>query len=327
MTKTTKIFSIITGFAILISVIFFAINSRNNLNPKNETTNKTVKISNLPLSSSYPLFIAKEKGFLEKNGVNVELTELANSNLNADAVQTGSVDLNFHTNAIATIGANEKDPNKVLIYSVSSNNLDTGFDAVFVKSNSEIKNIQQFAGKKIGVFPGNSATNTLKVYLKNNNVDISKIEFVQLPPANQKNALDTDSIDALFTYEPLVSTLRLSKDYTQLTQTILFEKPDASSVVATINKNFLKNYPELAKATIKSIDEGIDYIKTNPKESRQIIAKYVKTDSSILDTFAILNYSKSAEINQQKVQEWFDYMVEIGDIKTKINAKDLIYKP
>jgi ABC-type nitrate/sulfonate/bicarbonate transport system substrate-binding protein len=318
---------VLAAVVIVTGILFYQGYKGVKNNQNGSLPDKVVKISHMPLSSAFPVFIAKEKGFFQKNGVNVELTELANSNLNAEAVQSGSADLNFHTNDVATIGANENDPNKVLIYSATSNNFNTGFDGVFVKSSSEIKNVQQLAGQKIGVFPGNGATNTLKSSLKKKGIDISKIEFVQLPPANQKNALDTGAVNGLFTYEPLVSTLKLSKDYTQIYTSVLFENPDAASGLATINKNFLTKYPVLSKATVKSIDEGIEYMKSNQKESRQIISKYIKTDPAILDTFSILNFSKSTELNEQKMQDYFDYLLEIGTIKNKVNATNLIYKP
>ena len=57
-------------------------------------------------------------------------------------------------------------------------------------------------GRKIGVFPGSTATNLLKKFLSDNNIDISKIEFIQIVPPNQLPTLYEGSIDVLHAYEP-----------------------------------------------------------------------------------------------------------------------------
>jgi len=62
--------------------------------------------------------------------------------------------------------------------------------------------LEDLEGKKIGVFPGSTATNLLKKFLSDNNIDISKIEFIQIVPPNQLPALYGGSIDVLHAYEP-----------------------------------------------------------------------------------------------------------------------------
>ncbi len=330
-TSIKTILGILAVIVIITGGIFLynqnSIKNNSIANTISQAPTKKVNITYLPLSTVLPLWVAKEKGFFIQNNVDVELSELATSNLNAEAVQSGTSDLNYYTTATAGLLANEKDPNKVLIYSGNVSNKDINWDGIFAKTTSGINNIKELAGKKIGVFLGSSATTYLKNFLKSKSVDVSNIEFVELPPANQKNSLDQGAIDALFAYEPSVTILSKSPDYKKIQSNILYENPDAVIAIATINREFVRSYPELAKRVVKSIDQGIDYFRSNPKESRELITKYIKMNPIIAQEHTIYNQGKSTEIDVIKTQKYFDYLQEIGEIKQKVNASELVYKP
>jgi ABC-type nitrate/sulfonate/bicarbonate transport system substrate-binding protein len=286
---------------------------------------KKVKIAYLPLSSTIQLFVAKEKGYFQKYGVDIELAELATSNQTAEGVQSGDFDLNFYTTSVAGLNAYNKDPGKFLIYSSPNNNQGKEWDGVFSKSNSSITKVEELAGKKIGVFPGTTGTAYIKDFLKSKNVDISKTEFVQLPPTQQKPALDSGSIDALFAYEPTTTILSKSTDYRKISGTILYSVPNAAVGITTINKKFTQEYPQLASNVVKAIDEGIEFVRKKEQESRQTLTKYIKIDPVIANDIVILDSSKSTELQPQKLQEYFDYLLSIGELKQKVDAKSLVY--
>jgi NitT/TauT family transport system substrate-binding protein len=327
MSYYKKIFSVfgIVAFVIAsISIISYRYNSGQTTQ---QLPDKKVKISHQPLSVALPLFVAKEKGFFKSNNVDIDLVELTTSNLVAESVQTGDADLSQYTTSVAGLNANEKDPNKMMIYTSMGDNLGKQWDGLFVKTSSGITKPSELVGKKIGVFPGSSGTAYIKDFLKSISVDITKVQFVQLPPPNQKQALDSGSVDAFFAYEPLTTILSQSSDYKKIQPTILFQNPDAAVSIGTINKNFIKNYPDLAKRTIKAIDEGILYSRDNPAEAKQILSKYIKLDPKTLENIVILNQYSNSELKPEVLQKYFDYLLELGELKQKVNTADLIYKP
>jgi NitT/TauT family transport system substrate-binding protein len=330
MFKSKSILIAATILIIAILGIFFYQNSaqsgNKNPNTVSQLPDRKVKIAYLPLTSTLPFFIAQEKGFFKANNVEIEATELGTSNLTAEAVQRGDYDLSYYTTAVAGLNANQKDPNKVLIYTTNGDNDNKQWDGLFVKTTSGITKPEELIGKKIGVFPGSTGTAYIKDFLKSKGIDNTKVEYVQLPPANQKPALDTGSIDALFSYEPTTTLLSKSPDYKKIQSTILYANPDAVIGMGTINKEFTQKYPDLTKRAVKAIDQGTQYLRTNEAESRQILAKYVKVDPSILNDIVLYNMNLSTEINPEITQKYFDYLLELGELKQKVDAKGLIYK-
>jgi ABC-type nitrate/sulfonate/bicarbonate transport system substrate-binding protein len=125
----------------------------------------------------------------------------------------------------------------------------------------------------------------------------------------------------------LTTILSQSPDYKKIQPTILFQNPDAAVSIGTINKNFIKNYPDLAKRTVKAIDEGVLYARDNPAEAKQILSKYIKLDPKILENIVILNQYTNTELKSEVLQKYFDYLLELGELKQKVNTADLIYKP
>lgn len=323
------IVTLISIFAIAFGIYFYT----QNLKPENKLiqsslSSRKIKLGYLPLSPSTVAFVAKEKGFFQKNNVDVELIEMSTTNQTAEGVINGDLDLNYYTSSVATLNANAKTPNKFKIYSVSQNN-SGNFDSLYVKKDSPIQSIQDLAGKKIGTFTGNSPSTHLKAFLKKNSILTDGIEFVQLPFGNQIQALEVGSIDTLLAYEPINTTLALNTEYRRIQESILAGKDNPNAVVSvnTINSEFVTKFPAEAKNVIKAIDEAQEYSRNNPSEARQILGKYVKLTPEVLNNIYIWQYSKSTEIDVVKTQKYFDYMVELGEIKQKVNAEELIYKP
>jgi NitT/TauT family transport system substrate-binding protein len=327
MSHYQKIFSVLSVIALVVASVSIVNYRYNTTQIIQQLPDKIVKISHQPLSVALPLFVAKEKEFFKSNNVDIDLVELTTSNLVAESVQTGDADLSQYTTSVAGLNANEKDPNKAFIYTSMGDNLGKQWDGLFVKTSSGIIKPSELVGKKIGVFPGSSGTAYIKDFLKSIQVDITKVEFVQLPPPSQKQALDSGSVDAFFTYEPLTTILSQSNEYKKIQPTILFQNPDAAVSIGTINKNFVKNYPDLAKRTVKAIDEGILYARANPGEAKQILSKYIKLDPKTLENIIILNQYTNSELKPEMLQKYFDYLYELGELKQKVDAKALIYTP
>jgi NitT/TauT family transport system substrate-binding protein len=116
MSYYKKIFSVFGIVAFVIAAISIISYRYNSGQTTQQLPDKKVKISHQPRSVALPLFVAKEKGFFKSNNVDIDLVELTTSNLVAESVQTGDADLSQYTTSVAGLNANEKDPNKMMIY-------------------------------------------------------------------------------------------------------------------------------------------------------------------------------------------------------------------
>ena len=144
--------------------------------------------------ASLPLFIAEEKGFLAEEGLQFKTTAIATSNQLVDGVVAGNLDCYIESSAVPVLAVELQSPGKLKVFAVSEITRETPFDALLVKEDSPIKALSDLAGKKIGVFPGSTATNLLKKYLGDKGLDVSSITFVPMPPPNHLAALVRGSV-------------------------------------------------------------------------------------------------------------------------------------
>lgn len=293
----------------------------------NNDSQNTVRIGYLPIVASLPLYVAQEKGFFEEQGVAVEAVEFQSSNSLVEALVAGKIDAIAETSAVPALAAEAISPGKLKFFSTSDITEKAPFDNIIVRKNSSISSLKELEGKKIGVFPGSSATLFLKKFLNESGVDASTIQFVQLPPQNQLAALQSGSVDALHSYEP-TTTIALQggvskRLYGSVYANILNHNPQGAGVIST---RFVAERPELAKKTVAAFDKTFDYIRNNEEDVRKtIIPKYAKLSPVVADKVVLLYMSRSDEINKESLQAYANLLFEMGELKQKLNVTQMLY--
>jgi NitT/TauT family transport system substrate-binding protein len=128
--------------------------------------------------------IAKEEGYYEANGLDVEFVSLAaGSNLDQiAALVTGKLDASLSPGAIGTLVAIDMDQPVVVIGGTMS-----GSTSLFLRQGEESKfpdfTAANVEGKKIGVKRTSTGDIVFRGYLKEQGVDLSKISFIELDSA------------------------------------------------------------------------------------------------------------------------------------------------
>lgn len=292
-----------------------------------EKTN-TVKIGYLPILASLPLYVAQENQYFETGGISIEFVQLQSSNQLVDALVRGDIDIVVESSAVPVLIVESIDPNKIKIFSVSDITSQTPFDSIIVQKDSTLESLKDLEGKKIGVFPGSTATNLLKAYLEDSGIDTKNIEFVKIIPPNQLPALYEGSIDALHAYEPTTTIAIESNNAKKLYGSIYAKQLNHNlQGVALISSDFVRENPELAEKVINSFDKASDFMKTNDKETREIITKYVKVNEDVAENTVLLYMGRSDEINEDILQDYADMLFKLGELETKVDVSDLIYRP
>jgi NitT/TauT family transport system substrate-binding protein len=318
---------ILAGILIIITSILY-INLVGFSIYESKETEKTVRIGYLPILASLPLYVAQENNYFENEGIKVELIQLQSSNQLVDALVRGDIDIVVESSAAPALIVETIDPNKIKIFSTSDITSQKPFDSIIVNKDSNIRNLKDLENKKIGVFPGSTATNLLKSYLNEQGIDTSKIEFVQIVPANQLPALYSGSIDALHSYEPTTAIALESDNINLIYGSVYADQLNHNPQgVALVSTKFIKENPKLSQKVINSFNKATIFMKNNDKETRNIIVKYVKVEQNAANRVVFLYMSSSNEINENALQEYADMLYGLGELKTKVVVEDLIYNP
>ncbi|MBU2561626.1 MAG: ABC transporter substrate-binding protein [Nanoarchaeota archaeon] len=293
-----------------------------------EYSERTVKIGYLPILASLPLYVAQENGYFDEQGIRVEPVILQSSNQLVDALVRGDIDIVVESSAVPVLIVETIDPGKIKVFSASDITPETPFDSLIIPKGSQLSSLYDLEGKKIGVFPGSTATNLLKSFLKDKGVDVTEIEFIQIVPPTQLPALYAGTIDVLHSYEPTTTIALESGNAKKLYGSVYAEQLNHNPQgVALISSKFIAENPTLANKVVTSFDKASDFIEQNEGKARLIIPKYVKLDQNVADKSVLLYMSRSDNINKVAMKKYVDMLYDVGELKTRVSTSALYYVP
>lgn len=208
-------------------------------------------------------YLAQEKGFFEKNNVEVEIILIQNSAPILNKYANGDLDgmIAVYSDVLYL---NSEGVNSKIVYASDFSNT---ADVIIGKANTTLGDLK---GKKISVEGVNSFSHlfVLKA-LENAGLSEGNVEFVDLPGQNVTEGLDKGTIVAGHTYEPY-TTQALKKGYK-----ILFAAGNFPGIITNVlafHPNVVEERPQDIQAIIKSIIEAQKYYENNKEESLKIMS-------------------------------------------------------
>lgn len=212
--------------------------------------------------------VAEEAGIYKNNGLDV--TTVGNGKV-PEAMAAGQMDAGY----IGTKGLMAAETKGSPIVIAANNHL--GGSEYLVVS-SDIKENKDLLGKKIAADPSEEMLWKIDFGPETGlPADSSKYEVVNMDSDKDKYlALKSGQIKGFTTCDPWGSMAEYEKTGKIISRTQYYEKSTgkASNCCSfSLNKNFIKEHPELAKKLVKSHTEAIEYIYTNPVKSAKIFAK------------------------------------------------------
>jgi ABC-type nitrate/sulfonate/bicarbonate transport system substrate-binding protein len=288
---------------------------------------ETVKIGYLQNTGSLPLFVAEEKGYFAEEGIREEATPIATSNQLVDALVAGNLQAFPESSAYPVLAVELQSPGRLKIFSASAITKERPFDSLLVKENSSVKKVSDLAGKRIGVFPGSTATSLLRKYLKDSNVDVSGITFVPIPPQTQVGALLEGSIEALHSYEPTTAIALARGGIRKLHGSVYAElvEPNLQGVGA-VSARFLREQPETAKKVIRAFEKAMLFMRNNEAETRRIMGQRLKLEERVAQTVVLLDVQSHTELDRTALQKYADMLGSLGELKGHLSVDGLIYR-
>jgi len=289
--------------------------------------NPYARIGYLNIVTSLPLFVVEEKGFLREQGVEYKTVPVASSNLIVDGIVAGNLDCFTGASAVPVLAAELQSPDKLKVFSVSEITPQKPFDALLAKENSHMRTLSDLSGKRIGVFPGSTATNLLKKHLGDKDVDVSAITFVPMSPANHLDALLKDSVDVIYAYEPTIAIALSGGGVKQLHGSVYAEMLSPNPIsVSVVSTTFLHKHPETAAKVIHALERAMNYMKEQDRETRHILVKRMKLSEEAANRCVFLYMLGHEQIDPVIFQHFADILTSIGELEGHVSVDDLIYR-
>ena len=221
--------------------------------------------------SNTPIWVADQKGFFKKNGLNAEVISISASTIVIQALLTGEVD--FIVAPSATLVTSKlAGADTVMV----STNLPLFIDHIV--SLGSITTIEQLKGKFGGVNRlGTTSDMTLRLALRRLGVDPEKETKIIATGENPQRlaALANNITQFTLLGEPLVREAE-KLGFRDLFDIGTLKIPYHVNAIVTREKTVKERRP-LVQKVVRAFTEALHYIKTNKEDTKALIGKNLKT--------------------------------------------------
>lgn len=231
-----------------------------------------------------PAWVAIEKGYFEREGIEAEYKFVQSSTDRMSALTTGSAQF-ASLGEIAMLSFMAQ--GNRAFYWVGNQDIAPGFEGIVAQP--YIKSVEDLRGKKLAVQFASSVDITAYYILKKHGLDMFEdVKRINMRGPEMIPAFTNQSVDAAAIWEPTFTQLQESVEGAHVlgydTDTEIYEKfgtmtgPD----VLILSKRFADRQPENARKLLKAYFEALEWVKANPDETAQVIEKYVKQDPAFI---------------------------------------------
>lgn len=209
--------------------------------------------------------VAKEKGFFEKNGLDISVSGFTSGKQCLNAVLGGAAEIATTAEAPTTAAAMSKQ-SIAFLARMEYSDLKT-----LTAAGSGIKTMADLKGKKIAFTAGTGSEVYTVALLKKAGLTKDDVKLTNLRPQDMLPALAAGDIDAYNTWEPHITNgmKTLGSKVTELDTKGVY----AETFNIVVMKEYLKDNPDLIKAFLTSLLEAEAWMKANKEDAITVVAK------------------------------------------------------
>ncbi len=273
----------------------------------------------------YPALIATEKGYFAEDNLTVTAIKPENTDALMADFLGGKYDfMAVSLGDVITLTQTNDD-----IYFIIVSDESAGGDAVVVKS--DIQTVEDLRGKSIGTNLGGFGELFISTYLKDNGIQPSEVNFVNMDASEGPAKLKSGELDAVHTWEPYVS--QAVKDGNK----VLFSSADTPGLVLdgiVARGAVIRDHPEAVRAFVKDWFRAVDFWKANPAEGNAAAAKQAGVDPSevSLDGVKLHDLKSDQELYDTNnlnsaysaAKQYVEFFVTKGSLRTAPDINKLL---
>ena len=283
--------------------------------------NETVTIGYLPSDHDAALFVADAQGKFSENGINTKLVQFNNGGDLMTAMASGDVDVGY-VGITPVLSSIEKGvPVKVISAA------QTEGSGIVVAKDSDINSVSDLAGKKIAT-PGEASIQhmLLTYYLKQNGLDINDLKVSAMKVPSMNDALKTNKIDGMITFEPYVTIAEENGAKVLVDSAEIL--PNHPCCVVVASDDFIKNHENTTKTILEIHENATSFINNNTDEAAGLlpadIVKDVEVEKKALKGFPLI--SGLNDTYKKDVMDFMNLEVDLGVLKKPISEDKIFWQ-
>jgi NitT/TauT family transport system substrate-binding protein len=257
---------------------------------------KPIKVGYLPIAECLPLYVAKEKGFFEKYGLDVELVSETSGPTVFKELDAGAIDIGF-SNVVTLIKQCNAGKSYKSIFGATYETMKNTNHSIFGRKNENIS-------LEKAIFGVNAHKNIEELmllnylYLKDIKIDsTTQSRFKEIPFPQMLSSLKDKEIDFACIVEPSITVAKndtinfsfIGNHYPVSNESKMLV---ATYVSTTSNLSIKSNE---IKKFIQAMTEATNYINDGNNDVRKFILTYSKISESLLTKISLPEFANSIE--------------------------------
>ncbi|QED47817.1 ABC transporter substrate-binding protein [Cytobacillus dafuensis] len=296
---------------------------------KKELEDISIMLDWYPNAVHSAIYVAKEKGYFEDEGLNVKIEMPADTNDPLKLAATGKVDLAISYQNQLLVSRAEDIP-VVSIATLVRHSL----DAIMYKEESGIKSPKDLEGKKVGYPSASVSEAVVASMVKNDGGDMSKVKMTDVG-WDLMPSLATDNVDALIgAYINHEQVLLKKEGYNIETLSLSdYGVPDNYELVLVTGEKTLAKKKESFEKFWRAVTKGHETVKKDPAAGLQILLDHEnesfpldkEVEEESLQVLLPLMEDPKIPFGYQEEAVWqdvADWLYDSKVIQEKVDPKD-----
>ncbi len=217
------------------------------------------------------LLVAEEKGYFEKEGLDLTLNFQDAGRYCMDALLSKSVDFAAVVEAnVGYIGFTGNKSPRVIAQIVASS------CGIIARRSNGIEKESDLRGKRIAYVPATGAEPFLYRFLEKHNIPLQEVTLRKMQPKALQPALVAGDIDAAATWEPFIyNCMKAMKG-----DAVEFRDPNAFTgyMMLAARQEWISENKATVQAVLRALHKAEEYVANHPTETQALLAQMLDMD-------------------------------------------------
>ncbi|ASP48056.1 ABC transporter substrate-binding protein [Cognaticolwellia beringensis] len=284
---------------------------------RQEKTSITIAVSKTPLSA--PFYVAKAINAFDNTCAKIEYEQVIGGHAAFEKVMNGKVDFGTSSDSVIAFQSLAKHKPSFVTHAMfvqSDNDV-----KLITRASDNIESTRDLKGRRIGVTKGTSSEYILSTLLAIEGLTIEDVDLLHYKPEQLLQGFSNGEVDAILPWEPFAfQTRQLLNNKIKIHDTKSLSTLSFNLLSQTANNQLV----EKAQCVIQGLRVAIDYIVSNPEESKKIVVDELQVDPAFIEwvwsdyIFKLsLNHSLILNIKSQAI---WAMEAQIGEFSSVYNS-------
>ncbi|HVA39092.1 MAG TPA: ABC transporter substrate-binding protein [Candidatus Binataceae bacterium] len=279
-----------------------------------------VRVVYVPVATWLPAWVAFDKGLFAKNGLQVTFTQVQNT-----GILPGTVGKQFDLAPTTATDLLHAAASGLDVVGVAGETVDLSSNQtvqIMVRADSNIKSAKGLEGKRIATPSLGAVMHVATLnWMKMHKADPGTLVPVEVPFPAMMDQLKAGRVDAVEALQPFVGQMRAA-GYKALGDPLLSVGDPVLFPFWMAQGQWARTHRDVIEKWIASLTEAAQYIKTNDRDARTILAKYTHLPAPIAEKVPLPTYRFALAPKQLEV--WLKVLQSQGTMKQPLDVDKLV---